>query len=194
MTKRFSCLLATCDILFYNLLFSAQSASAFFVHKQVLTSGRWSWIIKPKADLSYCSSVRLFGGMDQRWTARTVRSSLERDTLLSSLSLELWQKEESCEQMLHKPFSPPHQLECYNQFDTQLLTLSDMTLYLSSQPFLCESRTRMKHTDTNSVCAMCAAVWAFTYISVFVLMLLLFLWLLMWGGALESEEKQSRKV
>lgn len=45
--------------------------------------------------------------MDQRWTARTVRSSLERDTLLSSLSLELWQKEESCEQMLHKPFPPP---------------------------------------------------------------------------------------
>lgn len=54
--------------------------------------------------ISHCSSVKLFGGMDQRWTARTVRSSLERDTLLSSLSLELWQKEESCEQVLYKPF------------------------------------------------------------------------------------------
>lgn len=47
MTKIFSCLVATCDILFYNLLLSAQSASAFFVNKQVLTRGRWSWLIKP---------------------------------------------------------------------------------------------------------------------------------------------------
>lgn len=126
---------------------------------------------------------------------RTVRSSLEeRDTLLSSLSLELWQheKEEGHEwqvvgfsrHLQTLPYSTADQMSAQSDEHTATNPAGHYTVIVVVAVPLRIKHTSEKHWRHFCICAFTG--WAFTYVSVFVLMFLLFLWLLMWvwGGVL----------
>lgn len=97
-----------------------------------------------------CSAIKTRG------PTRTVRSSLEeRDTLLSSLSLELWQQDTQEQHedtlTLSRKLQQTTRLNHQSHTHTQLLTLLDRTLWSSSGPFLCEHRTRVRNSGVMSV-------------------------------------------
>lgn len=127
--------------------------------------------------------------------SRTVKSSLEeRDALLSSLSLELWQREKRRVPMSDRMQTSTYSYQTKGKYQC---TASPTTCsYWPGWILHCShhhsrySANKEQGWETVSADAICGVRRASisTYVSVFVLMLLLFLWLLMWerGGALHG--------